>query len=340
MAGTLADTNVVLAENNAGVQATWFMSDSSAAGAQYGLIGALVTATIDAIVNSGPADAAQKLADQVAAVATIDKLNSEFREKIRVSAALEGHRVRFADVTTAQKAFANKPTEDAIDVDINYRLSEDATALQVTATAVYARADLKYVTPYTFKSVPEEELSGPLYRNTFVYESARLPTPVLTPQIKQGWVDEIQKRYIEKTGKLPATRKDSGYADMNKEIVEANNDMITKPESSSILVSAWTGNDGQLLFNELNAAHAYLGKYLLHDLNNPAVPSLTGKDEIVEQLPDGRTVRMIGGGGLAGSYISSPGGLTTFTTYGNAVQTAQAHRDRMTALAEAAKKKK
>ena len=340
MAATLADTNVVLAENNYGVHATWFMTDSSAAGAQYGLIGALVTATMDAIINSGPSDAAQKLADQVAVVATVDKMNTDFREQIKASAALDGHKVRFSDVTTAQKALAPKPAEDAIEVDIDYRLSEDATALKVTASAVYQRADLKYVTPYTFKSVPEEELSGPLYRNTFVYESARLATPTLTPEIKQRWVDEIQKRYIEKTGKLPATRKDTGFGDMNNEIAEATNDTITKPESSSILVGAWTSNQGQFLFNELRAAHAYLGKYLLHDLNNPAVPSLTGKDEVVEQLADGRTVRMIGEGPLAGSYISTPGGLTTFTTYGNAVQTAKVHRDRLAALEEAAKKKK
>jgi hypothetical protein len=331
---------VVLVENNHGVQATWFMSDSSAASAQYGLIGALVSATMDAIINAGPSDAAQKLADQVAVVATVDKMNTDFRERIKASAALDGHKVRFADVVTTYKVFADKATEDAIEVDIDYRLSEDATAMKVTASAIYQRADLKYVTPYTFKSVPEEELSGPLYRNTFVYESARLPTPALTPEIKAGWVSDIQKRYTEKHGKLPATKKDNGFDDMKKEIAEANNDTLTKEESSRVLVSAWTSNEGQFLYNELQAAHAYLGKYLLHDLNNPAVPSLTGQDEVVETLADGRTIRMIGQGPLAGSYISTPGGLTTFTTYGNAAQTAKINRDRMTALADAAKKKK
>jgi hypothetical protein len=334
MASMLGDTNVVLVENNSGVQATWFMSDSSATGAQYGLIGALVSATMDAIVNSGPADTAQKLADQVAVVAAVDKMNTDFREQVRTSAALDGHKVRFADVATKQKYFLNPHADDTVEVDVDYRLSEDATTLKVTAVAVYQRPDLKYVTPYTFKSIPEEELSGPVYRNTFVYESSRL-VPTITPEIKRAWVDEIKLSYISKLGALP-TSKSSAFREMNQKIAEAENDALTKEESSRILVSTWTSNQGEFLFNELKGAHAYLGKYILHDLNNPAVPSLTGKDEIVEQLPDGRTVRIMGEGLLAGSYTSTPGGLTT---YGNAAQVAKVNRDRMEAADAALKKK-
>ena len=338
MASTLGDTNVVLVENNSGVQATWFMSDSSATGAQYGLIGALVSATMDAMINSGPADTAQKLADQVAVVAAVDKMNTDFREQVRASAALDGHKVRFADIATRQKYFLNPAVEDTIEVDIDYRLSEDATTLKVTASAVYQRADLKYVTPYTFKSIPEDELSGPVYRNTFVYESNRL-VPTITPELKRAWVDEIKQSYISKLGALPTSKQSSSFREMNQKIAEAENDTLTKEESSRILVSTWTSNQGESLFNELKGAHAYLGKYLLHDINNPAVPSLTGKDEIVEQLPDGRTVRIIGEGLLAGSYTSTPGGLTTFTTYGNAVQVAKVNRDRIEAANAALKKK-
>ena len=63
------------AENNRGVEKSWFMTDSSAAGAQYGLIGALVTSVMDAIMNAGPSKRAQQAANEIAALVPADALN-------------------------------------------------------------------------------------------------------------------------------------------------------------------------------------------------------------------------------------------------------------------------
>jgi hypothetical protein len=315
------------------------MSDSSATGAQYGLIGALVSATMDTIVNSGPSGQAQKTADQIAVVAAVDKMNHSLHEQMKAAVAAEGYKVRFSDVSMMQKLTTPKTPDDTVEVNVSYILSEDASAMKMIAVANYQRAGAKYVTPYTFKSVPEDETNGPLYRNTFIYESTRLPLPVLTPELKASWVTEIKQSYLERMGKVPAIQKDKGYREYHDEIEEARNDTLTKAEASRVLAKAWTENNGAFLFNELQTGHAYLAKYLLLDLNAPAVPKLTGTDDIVEQLPDGRVVRLVGAGTGAGSYISSPGGLSIATTYGNAAQTAKVNRDRAWAIAEAAKKK-
>ena len=45
---------IAVAQNNNGVEKSWFMTDSSAAGASYGLIGGLVSGIMDAIMNAGP----------------------------------------------------------------------------------------------------------------------------------------------------------------------------------------------------------------------------------------------------------------------------------------------
>ena len=336
----MADTNVALVDNNDGVETTWFMSDSSATGAQYGLIGALVSATMDGIVNAGPSDQAQKTADQLAVVAAVDKMNHSLHEQMKATVAAEGYKVHFADVATMQKLSTPKTPDDTVEVNVSYMLSEDASAMKMIASAVYQRADAKYVTPYTFKSVPEDETNGPLYRNTFIYESSRLPLPILTPDLKATWVADIKQAYINKMGRLPTDKDDKGYRPMRDEIAEANNDTLTKSEASSVLVKAWTKDNGVFLFNEMQTGHAYLAKYLLLDLNNPVVPKLDGQDDVVEQLADGRVVRLVGSGSGAGSYISSPGGLTIATTYGNAVQVAKVNRDRASSIVEAAKKKK
>ena len=76
----MSQTDLVLDENNEGVGKSWFMTDSSAAGAQYGLIGALVTATMDAIMNAGPARRAKQAANEVAEVVLAEKLNESLHK--------------------------------------------------------------------------------------------------------------------------------------------------------------------------------------------------------------------------------------------------------------------
>jgi hypothetical protein len=58
----IGKVKVAPTENLRGVEKSWFMTDSSAAGAQYGLIGALVTSVMDAIINAGPSKRAQQAA--------------------------------------------------------------------------------------------------------------------------------------------------------------------------------------------------------------------------------------------------------------------------------------
>jgi hypothetical protein len=350
----LADTNFVVVENNNGVEASWFMQDSSAASAQYGLIGALVSAGMDAMMNAGPAGRAQQTADELATVALADKMNQSLRAQIEaIKAASPAAGVSVAEVTTTQKILSPNATNDAVELRVSYTLSEDASAMNIVATATYQRADVQYKTPYTFKSVPKSELEGPLYRNTFVYESNRFQLPALTPELKGEMVAAIQKKYAAKTGAIPvsASSKDTkrkswsapvkenkDYEEMSKEIKEANDNTLSKSEASAFLIREWLKSDGAFLLNELETAHAYIAKYLLLDLNSAAVPSMTGTDQMVEQVADGRTVRMIGAGPGAGSYVSSPGGLKDFTTFGNAIQIADTHRKRINDLQASAKK--
>lgn len=340
LASGMEQTNVVLVENNNGIETTWFVADNSAAGAQYGLIGALVTAAMDGMINAGPSGVAQELADDVAVVAKIDRLNAGFSERIKAAEAAETYHVRFGDVSSVQKITSPVATDRAVEVSISYTLSEDATALKVFAEAVYSRANTRYVTPYPYKSIPKDELSGPLYRNSFTYESNRLALPTLTPELKATMMQSINDRFIKQYGKLPKKSGDPGFAAYNDAMRENNNDTLTKSEASSLVVKQWLANDGELLFAEVQAAQTFIAKYVLLDMNSFVVPDYAGQDEIVEQAEGGRVVRTVGSGSGAGRYISSPGGLTTLTTYGNAIQVAKVNTDRAEAIRAASKAKK
>src|SRR6476646_5146500 len=67
-----------------GIGVQYFAQDSSAAGAQYGLIGALVTATIDAIANSSPLKVAENGADSLAPKFNHAQVTSDFNDALQV----------------------------------------------------------------------------------------------------------------------------------------------------------------------------------------------------------------------------------------------------------------
>lgn len=326
----LGPTSVVVAENNNGVMKSWFRQDSSAAAASQGLLGVLVGAAIDGIMNYAPSRRARAAADELAEVMPAPALNDSMIEHFRrqVATAAPGAGVVVSDVRTVQKLEAPEPTDDAVEVTTSYLLSEDATTLQVSATITYQDDSIPYVTPYTFeKAPPPSELTGPLYRNTFTYSSRQLPVPTLTPELRERLVTSVLNSALDEAGNPPVEGTDA-YKAMNKELEEARDDRLTKAEIAIFLAREWTRDDGALIRAEVANAHDFIARYTLIDMNRTAIPSLTGVDELVETRPDGRTVRRVGPGPMAGSYVSLPGQVSDFVTYGNASAVAVANETR------------
>ncbi|NJC42632.1 hypothetical protein GGQ87_002927 [Brevundimonas alba] len=334
----IGSTSVVVAENNTGVMKSWFRQDSSAAAASQGLLGVLVGAAIDGIMNYAPSRRARGVANELAEVMPADALNDSLVQHFsrQIATGAPGG-VSVSDVRTVQKLTSPGVTDDALEVMTSYLLSEDATTLQVSVTLTYQNTGLPYATPYTFEGAPPKtELTGPLYRNTFTYSSQQLPVPVLTPELRERLIASIQENARDDTGAMPAEGTDA-FKSMNKELEEARDDKLTKAEIAIFLAREWTKNNGALLRAEINNAHAFIAKYAVLDMNRTAIPSLTGVDELVETLPDGRTVRRVGPGVMAGSYVSLPGNVSDFVTYGNAAAIAEVNETRTRNIQEQAR---
>ena len=335
----LGATSVAVNENNSGVMKSWFRQDSSAAAASQGLIGVLVGAAIDGIMNYAPSRRARGVADELAEVMPADALNESlvrhFNDQIASGSPGEG--VVVSDVRTVQKLTSPGVVDDAVEVSTSYLLSEDATTLQVSVTLTYQNASTPYVTPYTFEAAPPKtELTGPLYRNTFTYSSEQLPVPVLTPELRERLIASIRQNALDENGAPPAEGSD-GFKSMTRELEEANDERLTKAEIAIFLAREWTRDNGALLRAEVNNAHAFIARYAVIDLNRTAIPSLNGVDELVETLPDGRTVRRVGLGLTAGSYVSLPGNVSDFVTYGNASAIAEVNETRIRNIQEQAR---
>jgi hypothetical protein len=344
----IGKVKAVPTENLRGVEKSWFMTDSSAAGAQYGLIGALVTSVMDAIINAGPSKRAQQAANEIAELVPPEALNvslmSHLQENVPAAdAPVNG--IVISDVSITKKLVAPKPVNDVVEIATSYTLSEDASAFRFIANVTYQSSTLKYATPYTFKgAVPKTQLTGPLYSNVFTYQSAQLPIPTLTPDLKARLVASIQDTYKTDTGAAPAPDSQDGKA-LAKELEGARDEKLTKDEIAIFLTRVWLNDGGAMLKREIENAHAFAAKFIVHDLNYTGVPAVTGKEELVESVTGGRNVRRVGTGPEAGSYVSTPGELTTFTTYGNAASISKASSEKIQKLttqakASASKKKK
>lgn len=326
----LGATDVVVVENNNGVGVTWFAQDSSAATAQYGLVGALTSAVMDAIANAAPSSRANRVADDISEDVVSDALNASFVSALE---AAEGDgSISFSSVSMRQPVISKETINGAIEIQTQYSMAEDGSAIRVSSTATYSNSDMQYVTPYTFESsVPKPELSGPLYRNTIVYNSKTFPIPVLTESMKQELVRALTESFKDENGNLPAEGED-GYKKMQRQLEDAQDDTLKKYEALVFVSQEWLKDDAAELKSEIENAHAFIAKYLLSDINSSAVPSLEGVDELLETSEDGRVVRLVGSGVGTGQIISSPGDTGVFPTYGNTTNFSDQAREKVKQL--------
>ena len=328
-------TDVVVVENNTGIGVTWFAQDSSASSAQFGLIGGLTSAIMDAIANSAPSARASRVADDISEDLVSNSLNASFVSALE---AAEGDgTISFSAVSLRQPITSKESLNDAIEILTRYSMAEDGSAIRVSATATYANTAMQYVTPYTFESsVPKPELSGPLYRNTIVYNSKTFPVPALTETMKQELVEALTESFRDANGDLPVEGED-GFKKMKRQIEDAQDDTLKKYEALVFVSQAWLKEDAAELTAEIEKAHAFIAKYILRDINSSNVPSLEGVDELVETLEDGRVVRLVGSGFSTGQIISSPGDTGVFPTYGNTTSISDREREKVKQLRAARK---
>jgi hypothetical protein len=314
----MGPTPVSVTASEAGVGKAWYYTEVNGGGSLIGVVAGAIAA---AIINAAPSYRANKQANEVAEVQTVEALNLALADTVKAEAAKApaSPGVTFSDVALTYKAVTPGALDDTVEIFTGYTLSEDSSVLRITATANYSNKAIAYRTPYTFKkAVPKSETTGPLYHNTFTYYSTPLPVPVLTPDLRQRLIANIQESARDEAGNAPKEGT-SEYRSMMREIDLANDDKLTPTELSLFLTREWLSNDGAKIKEEVRRAHEFIGHYVLVDVNRTAVPSLEGEDELLETASDARTVRRIGRGVDAGSYVCSAPDVTAFATYGNAI---------------------
>jgi hypothetical protein len=321
--GQLGQTPVSITGNEGGVGKSWYYTEVNGAGA--GLAGAIGGAIASAIINAAPSARAHRQASEIAEVVTPETLNQSIAAAFwAVAQPPRSGAVTFSEVGLSQKLVAPGELDDVFEIATTYTLSEDSSVLRIVGVATYQNAALPYRTPHTFENKPPAaETKGPLYRNTFTYYSTPLPLPVLSPELKERLVASVTESARDETGAPPAAGTGE-YRSMMREVELARDDKLSVGESSLFLTREWLQDGGARLMREIQTAHAFIATYALLDINRAVVPSIAGVDELLETTTDDRTVRRIGSGVEAGSYVSSAANVTEAATYGNAVAAGKA----------------
>lgn len=317
----LGPTKVSVTGSEQGVTKSWFYTDVNGGG--MGLVGAIAGAIAAAIINAAPSARAHKQANEVAEVQSAEDLNLAMVAKVKEEAAKVTTGVTFPEVVLTYKVATPGEVDDAVEITTFYTLSEDSSVLRIIAVATYSNAAIPYKTPYSFtKAVPKSETKGPLYRNTFTYYSTPLPVPTLTPELRERLIANIRESAQDETGAAPLEGT-TEYKAMQREIELANDDKLTPNETSLFLTREWLRNDGAMIKEEVRRAQDFIVRYMMLDINRTAIPSLSGQDELLETAADQRTVRRIGKGVEAGSYVCSAPDVSAFATYGNTIAVAK-----------------
>jgi len=318
----LGPTRLSVTGAEQGVAKSWYYTDVNGGG--MGLIGAIAGAIAAAIINAAPSARAHKQANEVAEVQSVQDLNDSMVATVKTEAgkaAASG--VTFPEVVLTYKSVTPAALDDTVEITTAYTLSEDSSVLRIVAYVTYSNAAIPYKTPYTFtKATPKSETKGPLYRNTFTYYSTPLPIPTLTPELRERLIANIRESAEDDAGAAPVADS-TEYKAMQREIELANDDKLTPNETSLFLTREWLRNDGEMIKAEVKRAQEFIARYVALDMNRTAIPSLSGEDELLETAADQRTVRRIGKGHEAGSYVCSAANVTQFATYGNTIAVAK-----------------
>jgi len=314
-----------------GVATTYFAQDSSAAGAQYGLIGALTTAVIDGIANSNPAEIATDNANRIAETIKGDELLSQAYSTLANTKAQLPPSVSLvfsAPTPAPAKSAKTAKVADGLSVDIVYSFKSDMSALAAYANVSLNVKGAEYKSPYIAKDgkPSKPDTTGLIYQNAFHYYSQQLSVPVKPQSDIDAKVAEITAK-ASKNG-VPPKKGTPQYTKMNTDIKQAQKAAYTPKEIADKLADQWLANDGEKLKAEIKAAHEFIAAQIYKDLARFDVPDYKGTDTVLETTETGRVTKIVGAGFNAGSVHSEPKEFIAIG-WGNAIVYPEVAKDKV-----------
>lgn len=267
------------------------VADSSAAVAQYGLVGLMVGGALDASTNISNKALYQKLLAPIQNKMLAFNFDGQADKMVKAATVnipwFEAKNYTLSK--KAQEAFA----EPTLTVSIGYRLTTDLSTLIVVADVEQHNANSK------------KEHTALTYKNRFSYVSKRLPIKVFRePEEIEAAKKELWRKFNERPEHV---KKDRNVLLKLNYALKKTDDNLSYEEQLEHSANLWLANDAQLVKQELNNALIDLSLMLQTDLADPTAPAEllkrpTANDggmvkdfEVVKVLDKRRIVRNVRG---------------------------------------------
>jgi len=231
------------------------VSDSSAAGAQFGLIGAIITSSIDSSVNQSNAELYDQVINPVKDSLVNYNFNKHFNQKL-------SHNLSSEPIFNQSKIHDMKSEDNhellekqVLKLNTRYTYSSDFRTLIVSTSAI-------------IEDTSTVETSV-LYQNTFTYNSKRLLESVLYESKGEKLIAERKAKYFQLTKKQ---RKSSTEVNkLNKDLKKIRRQYSEADKLNKYAVQ-WSNNNGELTKNELIKATDAIHNMLIIDINKENRP--------------------------------------------------------------------
>lgn len=287
------------------LEAVFPVQNSSAATAQFGLIGALVGAAIDTTVNKSNAEVAE---DNLAFIRN-ELINLEFDKLFEeeIVKKLNG-RVNIGTVETIKSTDALKA-----------KIAPGETYLLLTT---HYKMDIDFRTPFIVTNIGlHEKGQGKvkdklLYKNTFTFFGSSLPEPAKS----QAYIDAEIAEINDKFAKLSTAKQKSFEArkKRQKKIKKAKKPGLNFDDANEISAMAWSTEYKEELDSDIRVGIQQLFTLISTDMNDATLPETYEKSGVtLEGYPhyhksllveesDKRQVIRFTEGNRAGSICSMP----------------------------------
>lgn len=311
----LDKTDFILIENNYGVIANWIRTERVRDGnleTSLDFIRTSIKRRLDISDNASESYRSKRAANFVGGLIEPDTITASFlriidEEKQKPIPASYG--IQIGDIFSRQRFIDPDTINDAIEIETTYTLSPDRSTLQVVGYVSYTNPEI--AAAYDLEA-SEESASPILYRNAFIYRSKQLPEPELTDAAKTKLPGLIRASFVD--GGRQAGRR------MRRELKAADDNTLSDSEASLLMLEQWAANDAALLLREVQAAQRFIVHHALNDVNKPALDRVNGLTIVLDEVEKGRSVRIIGTGQVAGTYISTHGELDNLLEYGHDIE--------------------
>ncbi|GAB1263244.1 hypothetical protein [Aurantivibrio infirmus] len=254
-------------------------NSGGAAGAQFGLLGALIGAAVDAGVNNSKANKAEESIEKFRVALRDDDISAMINRELQ-SQLIDLSWVsvnEFQQTSVVGSEFSDLPKENTYNSDVmilvstDYAVTPSFETIELTADFwIYEVDEEGRVTTQASKSAGRRPKAKPFYSNQVVYQADIFPTAnskrKLTEQEKQIEIEKINAIYNPQLEAEPNRRIRDKINKQRSDEIRKTNKLRVPVDASNLNGALWLENNAELTRQALVIGSKEIAKLIAMDI--------------------------------------------------------------------------